>query len=362
MANKLFSEFPAISTQEWKDKVKKDLKGKELSSLDWTIEEGITVHPFYGQESTEVLSTVPKAITQDWQIREQVLVEDVKVANQQAIDALMNGVDAPDFVLKTALTKADFEQLLNGIHLEMVNLYFSGEYAEKQAKDIITWLCEREVETEKIRLTISLCYSSPWLEIMAFAKLNLPQTKLLTAGPVSSDTPSQMVFEALFMGYRYMRKGNNANVSPVVVNDFLQFSMPVGSSYFVEIAKLRALRMLWLNVLKGYEVEASIPPIHAYTSIESQGENPYTNMLKGTTQAMSAVIAGVSSLVVTPSNASIEQPTAFSRRIARNVQHILKQESRLEHVIDPSEGSYYIETLTHEIAKKAWGLFQGKMK
>ncbi|MBK9488574.1 MAG: hypothetical protein IPO07_07135 [Haliscomenobacter sp.] len=127
----------------------------------------------------------------------------------------------------------------------------------------------------------------------------------------------------------------------------------------MEIAKLRALRLLWQNVLKAYGVQTSALEIAAHFAPASQDEHPNTNLIRAATQAMSAVIGGANQLYVLPSNASLhESPTPFTRRIARNVQHLLRLESHLDKVIDPAAGSYYIEKLTEELAHKAWAIFQ----
>jgi methylmalonyl-CoA mutase len=129
----------------------------------------------------------------------------------------------------------------------------------------------------------------------------------------------------------------------------------------MEIAKFRAARMLWANIVKGYnpEKECSCKMFaHAVTSTWNQtAYDPYVNMLRGTTEAMSATLAGVHSLEVLPFDYAFEQPTEFSKRIARNVELLLKHESHFDQVIDPAGGSYYIENLTKNIAEQAWKLF-----
>ena len=137
--------------------------------------------------------------------------------------------------------------------------------------------------------------------------------------------------------------------------------MGVTSNYFMEIAKFRAGRMLWANIVKAYGPEKDCACkmfAHAVTSTWNQTVyDPYVNMLRGTTEAMSASIAGVHSLEVTPFDASFEAPTEFSQRIARNVELLLKHEAHFDQVVDPAGGSYYIETLTRSIADAAWKLF-----
>lgn len=142
----------------------------------------------------------------------------------------------------------------------------------------------------------------------------------------------------------------------------IKFNMSVSANYFLEIAKFRAGRMLWANITKPYNPTrgcAMKMRVHATTSLwNTTAYDPYVNMLRGTTEAMSAAIAGVDSIEVLPFNAAYEAPTEFSSRIARNAQLLLKEESHLDAVVDPSAGSYYVESLTAKIAEAAWELFK----
>ena len=119
------------------------------------------------------------------------------------------------------------------------------------------------------------------------------------------------------------------------------------------------MRILWFNVLKAYGLSEPDLFIAAYFAPDTQDENTHTNMVRAATQAMSAIIGGAKELYILPANVGAgENPTAFTRRIARNVQHILRLESYLDKVQDPAAGSFYIEKLTEELAKKAWAIFQ----
>jgi methylmalonyl-CoA mutase len=139
----------------------------------------------------------------------------------------------------------------------------------------------------------------------------------------------------------------------------LQISISIGKSYFVEIAKLRALRILWNNVLQAYGATLAPAEIVVSFTRDSQDENIHTNMIRAATQTMSAVIGGADRIYVLPANAATGVPSdAFTRRIARNVQHLLQLESYFDKVIDPAAGSYYIEKMTELLAQNAWSQFQ----
>lgn len=184
------------------------------------------------------------------------------------------------------------------------------------------------------------------------------------AGQTFGNSGSTIVEELAFTlsaGHDYLVRLTDAGLDVDAAARKLRFSFSVSSNYFMEIAKFRAARMLWANIVKGYGPAKNCAckmQIHAETSRWNQTVyDPYVNMLRGTTEAMSATIAGVHSLEVMPFDASFENPTEFSKRIARNVELLLKNESHFDQVVDPAGGSYYVENLTQSIAAEAWKLF-----
>ena len=162
----------------------------------------------------------------------------------------------------------------------------------------------------------------------------------------------------------YLEKLSERGIPIKDIAAAMQFSVPLGKSYFLEIANLRALKLLWFNVLKAWDAPLVPPSIAVRYQPEAYSDDLYTNMIRATTMAMAAVQGGANRLTVMPYDAGREAlasyPQAFGRRIARNVQHLLKMESGLDEVADPAAGSYYIETLTRQLAEKAWEEFGGK--
>jgi methylmalonyl-CoA mutase len=165
----------------------------------------------------------------------------------------------------------------------------------------------------------------------------------------------------LQQGDRLLEEYTAAGLSPQAVNAQLRFCLSIGNSYFPEIARLRALRLLWANVLQGWGLPGpvAIPPVEVHVAPGALVEDTYLNMIRLTTQAMSAVIGGCDLLFLPPADLhAAEKRPSLTRRIARNVQHLLKMESHFDAVADPAGGSYYIEKLTEEIAERAWKDFQ----
>lgn len=376
--DKLLQNFPPVSKEEWLAKVTKDLKGRPLEDLFWHLEEGITVEPFYHRSDLpEADAPIGRPVpANDWEIGEYYRVQDVEVANAQALDGLNSGVQALGFELYHPLQSGDLNKLLAGVELSYVSTNFGEYYPDKHPLAIIrrfvALVKERGLEQQKIEGSVDfdpiLDWTDPPLDDLAegirLVQSELPAFKLVQvngryyhAGP--EETSRELAY-TIAKGNAYLAAMQERGLAPALTNQHLQFSMSISTSYFVEMAKIRALKILWLNVLQGYGVsDLSVPEIVVHFAHESQDDNPNTNMIRAATQAMSAVIGGADRLYVLPANHALREPaTSFTRRVARNVQHLLKMESHFDKVVDPGAGSYYIEQLTQKLATKAWATFQ----
>ena len=377
-AKPLFSEFPEATKEAWLEKVAKELKGKPFSDLEWHLGEQITLPPFFHQNEVEpvVLPVRSNQADNQWEIGEYVDVEDPKQGNHQALQALQGGVEAILFRLKKALTKGDLELLLNGIELSYISthfgFYFSGKKPWMFFEDLLSYLNSAKVDGSKLRGSIDFDPILDWVDppfdqlrkVLDQSASLLPGFKILQVNARRFHHGPQNAVKELALtvakGNEYLRKAQESGLAVETVNRHLQFSVAVSTSYYVEIAKLRALRLLWANTISAYGIPVEdMPTIEAHLAFESQDENPYTNMIRASTQALSAVIGGIDQLYLAPSDTPKEKSgTPFSRRIARNVQHLLKMESHLTKVIDPAAGSYYLEQLTRSMAERAWEQFQ----
>ena len=396
MAEKLFIEFPEISTQEWEDVIIKDLKGADYEKkLVWRTIEGFNVRPYYRAENLKNLKHITYAPGQypfargtknnnNWKIRQDFCTKDVISANKKALDVLMKGVDSIGFKLAgdETLSQHDFDALLNGICLTAIELNFTGGCCK--TTETVKQLVEKVKNQDADKIYGSIDYSPltrltlcggfcnneekdfEQLKESIVATKSLPHFRTIGVnGAVFHNAGSTIVQElafALAMGNEYLAKLTDLGLTADETAKKIKFTFAVSSNYFMEIAKFRAARMLWANIVKAYEGttnDAQKMYTHAITSAWLQTiYDPYVNMLRGTTEAMSAAIAGVDSLEVLPFNKSFEKPTEFSNRIARNVQIILKEESYFAQVVDPAAGSYYVEELTQLIASDAWKLFK----
>jgi len=392
----LFDQFPPVSTKEWIDKILADLKGADFSKLIWKTNEGFEVKPFYRAEDTENLwyvNNLPgefpyirgfKTQNNNWHIRQNITVSDYSEANRKALNVLMKGVDSIGFIISDpeSVNEDNFRILLKDLHIEAVETNILCRGKAKEILDLLIKITtERGLDPDKITGAIE---ADPVGLIVKNGNLCIPVesgfdylASLTTSSKVFPDlctvhldasyfgnSGADIVQELAFgisMGSEYMTQFTDRGLTTDFAASKIRFSFSTGSNYFLEIAKLRAARLLWSAVLKGFmpeNIEAIKMKIHCSTSTWNKTvDDPYINMLRTQTEAMSAILGGTDSLTVGPFDMTIRQPDEFSERIARNQQLLLKEESYFDKVADPAAGSYYIENLTSLIAENAWKLF-----
>ena len=393
---KLFTEFPPVPTEKWEEVITADLKGADYErKLVWKTGEGFNVRPYYRAENLEGIKFLGSQAGEfpyvrgtrahnRWRVHQTVSVVCPKEANAEALKILNAGVDSLGFCIASeAFTAADLDTLLGEICIPAVQLTFCGQKTADVAELVLAKIEKEGIAKEDVRIAFCIDplvkglstkgdFCSPNGE-KCFARIAelIRKTKeykhirvVTVSGQIFGNSGSTIVEELAFVlsaGHDYLVRLMDAGLTIEEAARKLRFSFSVSSNYFMEIAKFRAARMLWANIVKGYNPERNCAckmQIRAETSKWNQTVyDPYVNMLRGTTEAMSAAIGGVYSLEVTPFDASFENPTEFSKRIARNVELLLKHESHFDQVVDPAGGSYYIENLTQSIAAEAWKLF-----
>lgn len=360
----LFKEFPQVSEAAWLEKVEKDLKGRAIEELDWIINEDIKIAPFY--HSKDHKPTVPnnKSTSNVWEFGEDIIAGDLKTTSQQLLNALDCGVNAPRIIIDSILDANQLAALFEHVELRFISIHFlikNSISALSTLKNFYSYLSQNNIDSNAIRGSINHNNDDQLVELIQFAIEKLPKFKINTIKIEAAATAdvSKSLAQAISKGNAVLAILNENGIASKTANDHLQFSVSTGTSYFLEIAKIRALKILWANILDAYKVKnARIPDIESHLSPNAFGDDPNTNMIRSTTQAMSAVLGGTNRLTVLPSDANSGESSDFSRRIARNVQYLLGMESFLDRVIDPAKGSYYIENLTEKIAEAAWSEFQ----
>ena len=396
MANKekLFTEFTAPTTQEWLDKIEVDLKGADFQKrLVWRTNEGFNVQPFYRREDLKDLKT-PDALPGEfpfvrgnkkdsnvWYVRQNIVVDDPAEANKKALDILNKGIDSLGFRLPGKMvSKETVETLLRDIYCDIVEINFSTcpRHSLELAQILVDYFEGKGYDKEKVVGTIE------WDPIQKMLMKGKDVTPVLEFGPqivealkaypnfrciaVSSDALNnagayivQELGYALAWGNEYLQQLVDAGVDADLAARSIKFDMGVSENYFMELAKFRAARLLWAQIVKQYEPKddkACQMIVNATTSRYNQTVyDSYVNLLRSQTEAMSAALGGIHSMVVTPFDVPYEAPTDFSERIARNQQLLLKEESHFGNIVDPGAGSYYIEHLTDALAQEAWKIF-----
>ncbi len=387
---KLFEQFPGVTYQEWRDKVVADLKGADFDKkLVWRTNEGFNVQPIYRAEDIAGLATTDSLPgefpyirgirdTNDWLTRQDIIAPDAAAANAIALDVLTKGVTSLGFKVKDP---ADVKTLLAGIDLAKVEINLTC--CPRKALDVAKALVEavKAAGAEKtFRGSVDYNPAKPALRhgkeidpaaiasaaagIIA-AVADVPALKVLSVDSYMLSDAGAYIYQelgyALAWGTDWLTLLTEAGLDVDTVAARVKFNMGVSSNYFMEIAKFRAARMLWAQIVEQYKpasADSAKMHIHASTSRFNQTVyDAHVNLLRSQTETMSAALAGVDSITTVPFDTPYQTPDDFSERIARNQQFLLKEESHLDKVVDPAGGSYYVETLTVSIASEAWKLF-----
>ena len=394
--NKLFSEFPPVSTEKWEEVINKDLKGADYEKkLVWKTIEGFKVKPYYRAEdleNIEYLNSNPDQFpftrgkhvdNNTWDIRQDIREHDVVKANAYALDALKRGATALGFCAKEIETEEQMAALLKDIYLPAVTIHFNCAKKHIDTLKLFVAVAKKNgFDTKVLNGSINfdiysyaLKHGRFWggeekdldeaAELVRYADENLPAFRVLAVGgKMLADAGSNIVQElgfSLAAANELMAKLTDRGIAADTVAKKVIFNFSIGGNYFMEIAKIRAARLLWSKIVEQYhpaDMDACKAFINSTTLTWNKSIfDPYVNMLRTTTETMSAAIAGADSISTTPFDVTFKEADDFSYRIARNQQLLLKEESYLDKIVDPAAGSYYIENLTDSIAQYAWQNF-----
>lgn len=387
---KLFDQFPETSYTEWRAKVEADLKGADFNKkLVWRTNEGFEVQPVYRAEDIAGLETTKSLPGQypfvrgtrtdnDWYTRQNIIADTPEAANAAAAEVLTKGVTSLGFKVAEA---ADVAVLLKGIDLRKteINLTCCPRKAVEVAKALVAAVeaagATKEFKgsidfnplrrqfrhgVEGVDMPAIVAQASELLKAVApVAGLRCLAVDSEVLGNAGAFIYQELGY-ALAWGADWMTALTDAGFAADEVASRIKFNMCVSSNFFMEIAKFRAARMLWAKIVKSYDAsdDAAKMNVCAATSHFNQTiYDAHVNLLRSQTETFSACVAGVDSIVTTPFDLPYKTPDAFSERIARNQQFLLKEESHMDKVLDPAGGSYYVETLTVSIAREAWKLF-----
>ena len=391
---KLFTDFAPVTTEEWEAKINADLKGRDYErALVWKTYEGFNVRPYYRRENLEslkYLDTLPGEFpfvrgnnknNNDWFVRQDIFVKDIAEANKKVLTILGKGITSLGFYFDCCrkITKADLAILLKDICIEAAEINFvcgcdncncAGGFAEYVSEG--EWDNAKVIASSSVDPLAALVLQGKMgdkafenLKAVVEKTSGLPKFRVIGVnGKFFANSGSSIVQELAFslaQGAEYLTQLTELGLSVDEIAKNIKFNFGIGNNYFMEIAKLRAARLLWSKIVKAYGTECDCAAklvAHSETNTFNKTiYDPYVNMLRTQTEAMSAALGGAHSITVLPFNSVFEDTTEFSERIARNQQLLLKEESHLDKIADPSAGSYYIESLTDSLAGQAWKLF-----
>jgi len=362
--SKLFENFNPTSAKAWKQKIQFELQGKDFNDhLVWNSTEGIDVKPFYHSEAFSKAPSIQHN-SSDWNIGHSIYVNSVEKSNVQAVSWIKNGVESLHFTLPS--DEISIEDLLKNIDTSTVSIYFEPMFLSEK---LITHLKDYSIINNSIFYVLQdpighLARSGNWHKNLKIDLQTLKETSLLGM-PLNSvisvdlglfqnagGSMIQQLAYALAHSNEYLNLFDGATLKSVV------FKVSVGSNYFFEIAKLQALRLLWQSLTKDYGVSIDC---HILTQPSSRNKTIYDyniNMLRSTTECMSAVLGSSDTIINMPYDHLFHKSNTFGNRLSINQLLILKKESFFDMVSNPTEGVYYIETLTQQLAQKSLELFK----
>ncbi|MBR9854960.1 MAG: methylmalonyl-CoA mutase [Algicola sp.] len=365
----LFQEFPEVSTKEWKQKIQVDLKGADYNeALVWESLEGINVKPFYNQDDVKDIPSYSLPNNHKWHIGQTIYVGDHNKANTKALEILEKGIESLVFIIPDEST--DFENLLSGINLNGLELYFNFEFlALEPIKKLVPLLSKGKAKAHlNIDIIGNLAKEGNWYrnlekdhEIFAeIVSLGTSEISIVGVDLSLYQSAGANMVQQLAYGLAHANEYLNHFVnSKKTEKSFpITYKVAVGSNYFFEIAKIKALRWLWTTLASEYGITSECS-ILAVPSKRNKTLYDYNvNMLRTTSESMSAVLGGADTVSNLAYDAIYHKDNAFGERIARNQLLLLKEEGYFSNAPQITNGAYYIESIINQLAEKALALFK----
>lgn len=346
-----------VSKKEWEQKVERDLKGKELSSLNWSLD-GMVLDALYHQDDiTESIQHAARSDNQ-WNLGVILDVDDYASANAMALEVLNAGANALWFSLPSIPSLSRLDTLLRDIRLDWIISHFET----KDGLDVSfyhtlsQWLHQQNIQPSQINVTIDIAQESN--DVIRRREVNRLSSQNIILHRTNENSIALLANYASELVHKINDIAKDADdVSSLFRSS--KFVFHTRDHYFANIAMIRAWKAICHQILRGYGVPVEDPKIAVI--VDAEGDDKDMNKISQTAHAMSAVIGGVDELYIRPSDIYSSGGSVFSRRIALNVQHILQYESYMAQVVDPAAGSYFVESLTQSMAQEAWSLFQSKI-
>lgn len=365
MTKTLFEDFPEVSSKQWRQLIQYDLKGADYNeTLIWKTDEGIHVKPFYHADEFVELPNVSATKATEWKICQAIFVADIGKSNLKAVNAIERGAESIKFILPSE--DLVVKDLLVNINLTKISVFFECQFLSAKFAEQLATIPSKENIHLQTDIIGNLAKTGNWFknlnadhaEFEAIVKHTNAFTINLDLYQNAGANMMQQLAYALAHANEYLNYLDTKLSQEERESCKVTFNVSVGTNYFFEIAKLRALRELWRTLAKAYDFN---PKCFIFASPTKRNKTIYDyniNMLRTTTECMSAILGGANTICNLPYDAIYHKDNEFAERIARNQLLVLKNESYFNKVNNPADGAYYIESLTDQLADKALELFK----
>ncbi|HXJ97832.1 MAG TPA: methylmalonyl-CoA mutase subunit beta [Gelidibacter sp.] len=365
MTKTLFGDFEEVSSKQWKQLIQYDLKGADYNeTLIWKTDEGINVKPFYHADEFEDVSDSFGTESTTWQICQTIFVANIEKSNLKAIDAIQRGAEGIKFILPSS--DIVIKDLLVNINLTKIAVFFECQFLSAQFAKQFTFIPSKNNKYIQTDIIGNLAKTGNWFTNLKsdFAEFEaiIKHTKTFTINLDSYQNAGANMVQQLAYSLAHANEYLNYlddKLSDLAKQSFeVIFNVSVGTNYFFEIAKLLALRKLWATLARAYGFREDCLIFATPTKRNKTLYDYNTNLLRTTTECMSAILGGANVISNLPYDAIYHKDNEFSERISRNQLLILKHESYFDKVDNPADGAYYIKSITTQLAEKALVLFK----
>lgn len=365
MTKMLFEDFNGISSKQWRQLIQYDLKGADYNdTLIWKTDEGIDVKPFYHADEFQGRPNISDTKATEWQICQTIFVAHVEKSNLKAVNAVERGAESIKFILPSE--DIVIKDLLVNINLTKIAVFFECQFLSTEFAKQFSFIPSKGNKYIQTDIIGHLAKTGNWFKNLksdhSEFETIIKHTKTFTinAGLYQNAgaTMVQQMAYALAHANEYLNYLDSLLTSSAKASFEVIFNVSVGANYFFEIAKIRALRHLWRTLAGSYGFN---PKCVIFATPTKRNKTLYdynTNMLRTTTECMSAILGGANTICNLPYDAIYHKDNEFAERISRNQLLVLKHESYLDKVNNPADGAYYIESVTEQLAEKALELFK----
>lgn len=337
---KAFKEqFQAPSRQQWMEKAEKELKGKPFKELSWQMDSELSVPPIFFESEVDPSFTT-NSQRSNWTIGDNYAISDPIQTNKDLLQAFNMGLEGANLTLNKTLNKAEWASLFDQVILPYITLILDASTLNaRDLNELAEYLQEADWKEDQLFIFTKDVSNCP--------KILQPCLHTKSTFEVSLENSVQQLSNQIKSAEEQLQ--NDLDTSQHF------FQIHLSKNFYLNIIYVQALHIIWQNILDANDLDPHTP-IYIQGIVADDGTlDENTQKINATVQAVSAVIAGIDYLQIETSETSENKP--FNRRINRNIQHLLKLESFLDYVENPSAGAYYFDALTKEFAEKVWEKF-----